>query len=87
MNGSGEVVSVNESGFSKVLTDEALKAQMALAVRIEERYGNRTDEDTPSNQYVEGVLNLESLGFTPLELKNDYKKPVTRIELAETLLH
>jgi len=86
VNGSGEVVSVNESGFSKVLTDNALKEQMELAVRIEERYGNRTNEDTPSSQYIEGVLNLETLGFISSDLKDDYKNPVTRIELAETFI-
>ena len=86
VNGSGEVVSVNESGFSKVLTDEALKEQMALAVKIEERYGNRTKEDTPSSQYIGEILALEALNFIPNDLNDDYRKSVSRIELAETFI-
>jgi len=86
VNSSGDIVSVNESGFSKVLTDAALKEQMELAIRIEERFGNRTNEDTPSSQYIEDVLNLETLGFISSDLKDDYKKLVTRIELAETFI-
>ncbi len=86
VNSSGEIVSINESGFSKILTDAALKEQMELAIRIEERYGNRKDEDTPSPQYIEGILNLEDLKIMSPSLNDSYKKTVTRLELAETFI-
>lgn len=86
VNGSGEIVSVNESGFSKSLTDAALKEQMELAIRIEVRYGNRKNEDTPSPHYIEGILNLEALKITSPSLNEDYKKVVTRLELAESFI-
>jgi uncharacterized protein YjdB len=86
VNNSGEVVSVNESGFGKILTDAALKEQMELAIKVEERYGKRTVKDTPSIQYIEAILALEKLGFISDDLKNDYRLGVTRIELAETFI-
>lgn len=87
VNSSGEIVSINQSGFSKAFIDEALKNKVELAVRIEERYGNRTADDKPSQEYIEAILNLEDLDFIPSTLKDDYNKPVTRIELAETFVN
>lgn len=86
VNGSGEVVSVNESGFSKALTDEALKKEIEMAIKIEERFGKRTTEDTPSSQYVAEIIALEELGLVSDDLKNAYKKGVTRLELANTFI-
>lgn len=86
VNESGDVVGINESGFSKTLTDETLKKQMELAVRVENRYGNRTAEDTPSNDYIEAIMNLEDLDFIPEDLRADYQRSVTRIELVETFI-
>lgn len=86
VNKSGEIVGFNESGFAQVLTEDALKEQIELAKRFEKRYGNRTKEDTPSQEYVHQIMDLEELGFLPKSLKADYKEPVTRLELAETFV-
>lgn len=86
VNDSGKIVSVSESGFSEILTDAALKKEMELAIRVEERYGNRSDSDTPSSKYVESIMNLENMDFIPDSLNSDYKKAMTRIELAETFV-
>jgi uncharacterized protein YjdB len=86
VNEQGDVVSVNESGFSKQFTDATLKKQMEEAVDIEKRFGHRTNEDTPSSQYIKEILALEELGFIPEALKDDYRQGVTRIELVETFI-
>ncbi|MBN2897436.1 MAG: hypothetical protein JXO44_01580, partial [Clostridia bacterium] len=87
INESGEIVSVNESGFTKAFTDEALEEEVRLAKMIEERFGNRSAADTPSVAYARAIINLEALNIVPETLKRDYHEKVTRVELAEMFVN
>lgn len=87
VNESGDIVSVNESGFSHAFTDAALAEEIKLAKLVEDRFGSRSSEDTPSNKYARAILNLEELGIVPDTLKKDYRENVTRLELAETFVN
>lgn len=87
VNESGDVVSVNESGFSQTFTDAALEEEIKLAKLVEDRFGGRSSEDTPSSQYSRAIINLEALDIVADSLKKDYRDEVTRLELAETFIN
>jgi len=86
VNSSGKIIGFNESGFSSELAQGDIEEQLALAVRIDERYGRRLPADTPSTAYIKEIMDLEELNFIPFSLKARYREKVTRLEMAETFV-
>ena len=87
INDDGSLISysneLSDENYYLVNDEDALKNEIYLAMKVNERFKGKSKGDIPSSEYISGILMAEDRGIVPESMKKSYRSKITRSQLGE----